>query len=258
MAYGTLSSATGRLSRMIEGMTSITTTDTVAAYTTVAHDLYRDVHKAIRTMLFDTVAAAGRLDPSDRVARVAHANRVRDLVRFLAFHAEHEDSVLDEPIRRVLPEQADAIACDHLALEQQMADLVALADLVFDCERTDARAAVHTLYLDLASFVSAYLAHQDVEERVVMPALEASCGVPGLLELHARILAEISPEDMGWSLSVMIPAMNIDDRAEMLGGMRAEAPTEVFAGVWGLVTTVLPADDVAALAARLDIAPAPV
>jgi hypothetical protein len=177
---------------------------------------------------------------------VAHANHVRDLVRFLAFHAEHEDGVLDEPIRLVLPEQAEAIARDHVALEERMADLVTLADLVFDCERGDARAAVHALYLDLASFVSAYLAHQDVEERVVMPALEAAYGVPRLLELHARILADISPEDMGWSLSVMIPAMNVDDRTEMLGGMRAEAPAEVFAGVWALVTAVLPADDVAA------------
>lgn len=238
-------------------MTSITAT-IVPPYTTVAFDLYRDVHKAIRTMLFDAVAAAGRLDPSDRIARAAHANQVRDLVRFLTFHADHEDSVLDEPIRLALPEQADTIAQDHVALEERMADLVTLADLVFDCDRTDARAAVHALYLDLASFVSAYLAHQDVEERVVMPALEAACGVPALLELHARILADISPEDMGWSLSLMIPAMNVDDRTELLGGMRAEAPAEVFAGVWGLVTTVLAADDAAAVAARLDLPPATV
>ena len=188
------------------------------------------------------------------MARATHANQVRDLVRFLVFHAEHEDDVLDGPIRQVLPEQADAIAREHVALEERMADLVTLADLVFDCERTDARAAVHALYLELAAFVSAYLAHQDVEERVVMPALDAAFGVPGLLELHARILADISPEDMGWSLSLMIPAMNVDDRTELLGGMRAEAPVEVFDGVWGLVTTVLPAADIAAVAARLGIA----
>ena len=57
--------------------------------------------------------------------------------------------------------------------------------------------------------------------------------------------------DMGWSLSVMIPAMNVDDRTEMLGGMRSEAPAEVFAGVWALVTTVLAAADVAAVAAAV-------
>ena len=37
--------------------------------------------------------------------------------------------------------------------------------------------------------------------------------------------------------------MNIDDRTDMLGGMKAGAPPEVFAGLWGLVGSVLtPAD----------------
>ena len=48
--------------------------------------------------------------------------------------------------------------------------------------------------------------------------------------------------------------MNIDDRAELLGGMRAGAPAEVFQGVWSLVGSVLEADDLRALARRLDIA----
>ncbi len=52
----------------------------------------------------------------------------------------------------------------------------------------------------------------------------------------------------------MIPAMNIDDRTELLGGMRAGAPAEVFEGVWGLTGSVLPAADFAALGARLGLA----
>ena len=35
--------------------------------------------------------------------------------------------------------------------------------------------------------------------------------------------------------------------------MRAEAPTEVFAGVWGLVNAVLAPSDAAAVAGRLGI-----
>jgi hypothetical protein len=55
-------------------------------------------------------------------------------------------------------------------------------------------------------------------------------------------------------LALMLPAMNLDDRAEMLGGMRAEAPPEVFEGVWGLAGSVLDLGDRAALAARLGLA----
>ena len=58
---------------------------------------------------------------------------------------------------------------------------------------------------------------------------------------------------MARSLAVMLPAMNLDDRAELLGGMRAGAPAEVFQGVWSLAGSVLAPADRAALATRLDL-----
>ncbi len=229
--------------------------DPRAPHTTVPFDLYRDVHKAIRVAMFDVVAEAGRLDPSDRTARSAHAAKVADLARFLVIHAEHEDTVLDGPVREVLPEIADDIAAAHAALETRMHRLAELADLAFDCSRDDDRAAVHDLYLELASFVASYLEHQDVEERVVMPALWASFGLERLLELNGRILDRISPDDMGWSLAMMLPAMNVDDRTELLGGMRADAPAEAFAGAWALAGQVLEPDDTAQLTTRLGLEP---
>jgi len=47
--------------------------------------------------------------------------------------------------------------------------------------------------------------------------------------------------------------MNIDDRAEVLGGMQAGAPPELFAGVWNLTRSVLTPGDTRALARRLGI-----
>jgi hypothetical protein len=223
-----------------------------ASYELIGHDLYREIHKAIRVNLFDLTAAAGRTDPADRNARVLLATQVRDLVDFLVFHAEHEDTVLDGPTAEVAPDLARSIAQDHVALEHLMDRLRALANVVFDQERTDARAALHELYLDLASFTSRYLAHQEVEERVVMPALFAHFGMEGVLELHGRILSGIAPDQMTWSLAKMLPAMNVDERVELMAGMRAQAPAEAFAAMMGLAGDVLAADQFAALSARLD------
>jgi hypothetical protein len=114
---------------------------------------------------------------------------------------------------------------------------------------------MHDLYLDLASFTSAYLAHQEVEERVLMPALWNALGIEPLMEMHGAILSSISPDDMGRSLSMMLPAMNIDDRTEMLGGMRATAPAPAFPGVCALAKQVLKASDFEALSQRLDLQP---
>ena len=109
------------------------------------------------------------------------------------------------------------------------------------------------LYLELASFTGAYLQHQDLEERVVNPALEAAIGAEALLAIDAALVASIPPQEMADTLAVMLPAMNVEDRVELLAGIRADAPAEVFAGVWGLAGSVLTPADVAAVAARLGI-----
>jgi hypothetical protein len=219
----------------------------------VPFDLYKDVHKAIRVNLFDVVAEAGRLDPNDRGARIAHAARVCELVDFLISHAEHEDTNVDPAIAAVLPYEAPAITTEHVALEATMERLKALAYLVFDDPDGDARAQVHELYLELALFTSRYLAHQDVEERVVMPALFGTLGIDAMLDIHHAILASIGPDEMAATLAKMLPAMNIDDRVELLSGMRAEAPPEAFAGVLALAADVLPAEDNGTLVAALTV-----
>ena len=50
--------------------------------------------------------------------------------------------------------------------------------------------------------------------------------------LEGAIIASIPPDEMASSLAVMLPAMNLDDRATMLGGMRQGAPAEVLRSGW--------------------------
>jgi hypothetical protein len=56
-----------------------------------------------------------------------------------------------------------------------------------------------------------------------------------------------------YSGAIMIPAINVDDRVQLIGGMREGMPAEVFAGIWGLVESVLTPADAAQLAGRLGI-----
>ncbi|MCZ7525857.1 MAG: hemerythrin domain-containing protein [Acidimicrobiia bacterium] len=233
---------------------TVTQPTTAADLTAVTVDLYRDIHKGIRTELFAVTEQAGRLDPAEPAGRADLAARVRSLVEQLQSHAEHEDTHVQPAIEAHLPEQAERIASDHERIEARMVDLEALADATVDETRAAQRLAVHRLYLELGSFTGAYLEHQDVEERTVMPALEAAIGPEAALAIHQAIIAGIPPDEMARSLAIMLPAMNLEDRVELLGGMRAGAPAEVFEGVWGLAGSVLTAPDHGALAARLGIA----
>jgi hypothetical protein len=219
----------------------------------VTLDLYRDVHKGIRTELFSVTTEAASLDPSLGVARAGLARHVRDTVALLIEHAEHEDAAIQPVLERELPDLAAKVAVDHEVLEARMEDLVALAEEAAELDAVDAGHRVHRVHLAVASFTGAYLEHQDVEERVIMPALEDAVGVEAVVGIHQAILSAIPPQEMAKTLALMLPAMNVDGRTELLGGMRAGAPAEVFDGVWSLAGSVLDPADLAAVASRLDL-----
>jgi hypothetical protein len=232
----------------------MTFTDTTTTrFELVTFDLYKDIHKGIRAELFALTESAGRTDPADDVAVAALADHVRSTYELLESHAEHEDVVMQPAVESVLPDVAERIAVDHLAFERRGSLLVELAGSVVAAPAGDRRRLVHLLYLDTASFVSTYLDHQDVEERVVMPALEAALGVDAMVAMHGAIVGSIPPPEMAKSLALMLPAMNVDDRTDMLAGMRATAPAEVFEGVWSLAGSVLDPRDLAAVARRLAV-----
>ena len=222
---------------------TITDLPITAPYAPVALDLYRDIHKAIRAELFAVTASAGRVDPAQGIARAALANHITDVVELLVQHAEHEDATIQPRLEAHLPELAERVEVDHLTLDARMDELKDMAVEAAALAAVDPSTKVHRLYLALAAFTSDYLEHQDVEERVIMPALEQAVGVDEVVAIHGAIISSIPPDEMARSLALMLPAMNIDNRAELLGGMRAGAPAEVFEGVWGLVQSVLrPAD----------------
>jgi hypothetical protein len=235
-------------------MTTIEAPPATDEFTLVTFDLYRDIHKGIRAELFAVTAAAGSLDPSDAFGWMAFAEHVGSVERMLSSHAEHEDTHIDPVLRAHLPELAAAVVAEHHVLEGSFTGIAEIARTGTSAPDSDRRRLAHFAYLQLASFTSAYLAHQAVEEAVVMPALEEAIGVDAVIGIHSAIIGSIPPVEMAQTLTVMFPAMNLDDRAELLGGMRASAPAEVFAGVAGLARSVLSPSDFAALAGRLGLA----
>jgi hypothetical protein len=229
-----------------------TTENRVTRLATV--ELYRDIHKGIRAELFDVTEQAGSIDPGDRAARVSLAERVRDVVDTLEAHAHHEDGYVEPVLQEHLPDLAEKIGADHASFARRTDDLVTMAFEAVEAPAQRQYVAVHGLYLDLASFTSVYLAHQDLEERVVAPALEDAIGVEGCVAINRAIVASIPPDQMAASLAFMLPAMNVDDRTALLGGVQAGAPPEVFQGVFKLAGSVLSPVEHAALATRLGVA----
>jgi hypothetical protein len=225
---------------------------TTLTYDRVALDLYRDIHKAIRSELFAVTHDAGRTDPADRAARAALAAHVDAVMTLLVEHAHHEDGPIQPVLEANLPDMAAHIERDHTTLEVRIEGLRDQSASVVEGRGVgEDRPALHRLYVELASFASAYLAHQDFEERVVMPALQTAVGIDAVVAIHGAIVGPMPPEELARSLALMLPAMNIDDREGFFVGFSAAAPTEVVDGVWNLAASVLDPADLSALAARI-------
>lgn len=220
----------------------------------VTFDAYRDIHKAIRSELFALTVSAGRTDVSDELDIAALAGHVRSVSQLLTEHAEHEDHHVQPVIVAHFPALAEQIEHDHVRFETRFAQAEAIGAELACRPVAERRGMAHELYIELGLFTSAYLAHQDLEERVVMPAMEAAIGVEAVIEIHMAIIATMPPEQLMRGLAAMLPVLNVDDQTEMLGGIQASAPAEAFAGVWSLAQSVLPSVDSRKLAARLGIA----
>jgi len=220
----------------------------------VLFDIYRDVHKGIRGELFALTTSAGQADPSDREARADLSRHVNSVVSLLVSHAHHEDAAISPVLERFLPDLAERIETDHVALDRRIAAIGDMANTAVDAPSEAQRFDLHRVYLELSAFVSAYLAHIDLEERYVGPALEQAVGVEGVIGIHGAIIASLTPQEMATSLPLMFSGMNVDDQTDMLGGMQANAPAEVFNGVWGLFGSAVSSADRAVVAKRLGIA----
>lgn len=219
-----------------------------------AVDLYRDIHKGIRAELFALTTTAGRIDPDDFADRAALAAHIEATADVLAMHAHHEDDHIDPLLREHLPQLAEQVHADHTELEARFAAINDLGYGLSGATGAETRRIAHVLHLELSGFTSRYLAHQLVEETMIMPALDAALGTPGCGALHGAIVGSIPPDALARSLAFMLPAMNAYDRIEMLGGIRMAAPPEAFDAVVGLARSVLEPRDFSRLAAGLGLA----
>jgi iron-sulfur cluster repair protein YtfE (RIC family) len=231
---------------------SLTTTESLSTRPElVTFDLYRAIHKGIRAELFALTESAGTADTADRMARAALADHVGSVAALLESHAHKEDAVIDPILEVHLPDLAERITVDHAVLDGRISSILDMARSAVDAPAVDQVRLGHWLYLDLATFTSDYLEHQDLEERIVMPALEAAVGVEAVMGIHGAIMQIISPDEMARTLALMLPTMNADERFEMLAGIRMAAPPEAFAGTVSLARSVLRPDDFARLDQRL-------
>jgi hypothetical protein len=202
------------------------------------YDMYNNVHKGLRRALCSLLADAG----SARLVEYAEIrSRWLALEEMLHAHHEHEDRFIGPHLARIAPSLFAQMEREHAAIDGELAAVHRVS------QQPDPKA----FYRALARFFATYLAHMAEEEGAFSDALFAAYTDRDLMAIESELVASIPPPRMGAFMELMLPAMHLDERLELLAGMRAGAPPEVFAGVCQLASQVLPARDYRELEARL-------
>jgi len=216
-------------------------------------NLYRPIHKGLRSLLFDTTARVARTDFGDPAEADAAVGAVGLLLDLLDDHAGHEDTFVVPEVSSLAPPLAAQLESDHGRLEGLQAELRALLPRA---RAGDASAleAGELLGRGLNLLVAEHLRHMDREETQAMAVLWAHKSDAELFAIEGKIRGSIPPEKMARFARILLPALSTPERVMMLTSARAALPPPAFAGLFALASEVLGPEQMAAVTRRAGLA----
>lgn len=201
---------------------------------TPRHDIYAFIHKGLRAFMAHTLVRTGRLDVHDAAELAEVSEELRALLAICRHHLDNENTYVHTAIVARQPGACEGIAHEHVEHEASIAELQGMIDALPGDE-----AALRRLYLRLSVFVAENFEHMQREETQMNAALWATHSDEEILAIEQRIIASHQPDDMQVALRWMLPHLSPQERSAMLGGMRANAPAEAFAGVLAVIRPLL-------------------
>ena len=180
-------------------------------------DLFSLIHKGVRKVLFDTALELQRTDffADDETERAEAA--VRRCFGYLREHADHEDRAIMPWVTRSSPEVAARLADEHVALEKAALAIDGLLPRLRAAAPGERQAMGVELQRRFHLLVADQLRHMDREEREANAALWAHLPDAELLQIRARITAEIAPARLAEWYQLTGAVLNRRER-DALGG----------------------------------------
>jgi hypothetical protein len=169
---------------------------------------------------------------ADELELAQTTQRVLELLEFCASHLKHENDFIHTAIEARASGASEVIAHEHEEHLQHIAQLSAVVAALRACPQPALRQPVaDRLYSELALFIADNFQHMHVEETAHNAVLWARYTDAELHEIHDAIVASIPPQELMYEVRWIVPFMNPAQRAEMLKGVRANAPAAAFQAI---------------------------
>jgi len=192
-------------------------------------NIFNQIHKSLRVLLYDTAALIGRTDFEDPDQYEIIAGRVREVTAAFDNHAKHEDTLLLPMIEEYEPSVVDAFEMEHVedhALSRKLNDSLMALDLAISTEAK--RELGNSLMHSFIEFMIFNLKHMYKEETVLNNILWRYYSDVELLETNKKIVSVIPPIEMAFSSQWMMRALSDTEIANWLRNVERNAPEHVF------------------------------
>jgi hypothetical protein len=195
-------------------------------------DLFTQIHKGIRSMLYDTGARLQSADFTDRPVSTALLEHLDHVLGLLHEHGVHEDTHYFPPLKPSDREVVHLMTDEHQEIGRKIASVRAAMASVLPVAGTEAALEpAARLNRTFNHFMAYYLRHMNHEEETALPALWRAFSDDQLLAMRSAVLKSIEPGRYAEWLRWMLPSLNDPELIGMFRGMKAGSPPDVVSGV---------------------------
>jgi len=187
---------------------------------------FNQIHKGLRTLMFDTIMKVQHADLSDAESSREAIQQVETLLDQMDDHADHEDHYILHPAGKHAPELAQEFESEHvmdLHLSNQLREKIDIYR-----KAKDKASAGKEIYYALNAFVAFNLQHMNKEEQVLNKTLWEHYTDTDLQNIVRTLQQSIPPEKGAVTMAWIIKGLNDVELREWFQSVQAEAPDFIF------------------------------
>jgi len=215
-------------------------------------NLFRPIHKGIRSMIFILGLRLGTTDFADLAESSATATQLKHdlanaasncLLCLLQMHSVHEDRDLFSAIRKFDEDPVKMMMAEHAVIVRRIEGVAKMCDHLLDIPDPARRIEVgDQLVLEANDLFAFYLAHLNNEEAVLVPVMWEHFTDAQLRALRAQFYNTIPLTTFETWMRWTLPALNLNELVVLLSGMKTDPAPNRFGDAMRLARETLRPD----------------
>lgn len=204
-------------------------------------NMFNQVHKALRALLYDTSLVLQQTWFGDAEEAELALDKVKMVVDIFDQHAQHEDNYVLPAIQQYEPSLVDTFEMEHIKdheLSERLRGLLAVYQLAQKSQvKMEAGQAIVSAFQEFMIF---NLQHMAKEEAVLNKVLWRYYSDEELLAINQKIIATIPADEMAVSSAWMMRGLSNTEISGWLKAVERNAPEIVFNNLFSIAEKNLP------------------